>query len=177
MLFKKKRYRVHNNYISGGPGLLASTIRPQTLNMIGLDFQFHIRWQHFQVGGYNSGVTSNRTSHLQGHLCYGYRYENTKYNFAVFGGPAYATGAAPVTFQKNNGVDTVVGVQYFDWGFYVNCQAVKKITFDIGLGAEVFAEVSRRQTIFGIKVIAFFSGSYRGPKQATNPNVRTYHSK
>lgn len=62
-------------------------------------------------------------------------------------------------------------------GLYGCVQAVTKFTYDIGFGGEVFGEISQKQSIIGIRLIAFFSGAYRGPKRNFNPNVRAENSK
>ena len=57
-------------------------------------------------------------------------------------------------------------------GLYGCMQGIYKITYDIGLGAELFGEFSARQSLGGIKLIVFFSSAYVGPKKNYNPNVR-----
>ena len=63
------------------------------------------------------------------------------------------------------------------FGMYASIQAVLKIAYDIGLGAELFGEVNYKQNMIGIKFIAYFSGAYRGAKKRVNPNVRTPEQK
>jgi hypothetical protein len=159
-----KLYRVHNNYLTFGAGILASSIREQTQRTIGVDFHFPIQQAHFQVGVGMSGETFTSNNTVQAHLCYGIRKESAKSNIAGFIGPSFYTG---VRANATGDAEFYEGV-----GIYVCFQTIAKITYDIGIGAELFGEVNYDQNMVGIKVIAFFSGSYRGLKKNYNPNVR-----
>ena len=160
-----KRYRIHNNYLTLGGGFASSSIRSRGQKVVGADFQFHIRRQHFQMGLMMSGDQFLSNNHVQGHLGWGLRKETRTANFAGFFGPAY-----------NYGVVGVAGAPerfYRGLGAYASLQFVTKLAYDIGLGLEVFDELSGNQNIFGFKIIAFFSGAYRGVKKNYNPNVRS----
>lgn len=169
ILLYGKRYRIHNNYLSFGPGFMSSTIRSTSQKGLGVDFNFHIRRQYFQAGALMSGETIGSNNHLQAHICYGYRKETKTSNLAFYAGPNYYSGVITQT-------DPQLGVYptyYSGYGVYVCAQGIYKLAFDIGIGSEVFAELSSRQNMFGVKVIAFFSGAYVGKKKNYNPNVRT----
>lgn len=145
--------------------MLNSSIRNQSQNNLGIDFQFHIRRQHFQSGVMMSGPAFGSNNNVQAHVGYGYRRERSKNNLAAFIGPSYHWG-----------VEGAVGtpeVFYNTFGAYGSVQFVTKFLYDIGLGVEGFADISQKQTMFGFRVIAFFSGAYRGPKRNYNPNVRS----
>jgi hypothetical protein len=160
-----KRYRIHNNYLTFGGGFANSTIRNQSQKVVGADFQFHVKRQHFQAGVLMSGEQFLSNNHVQGHIGYGYRRETKFSNLAVFGGPAYFYG-----------VEGEVGTpeRFYDgFGAYVAVQGITKFAYDIGLGIELFSEFSYKQSLFGFKIIAFFSGAYKGPKRNYNPNVRS----
>ncbi|MDQ3047702.1 MAG: hypothetical protein M3R27_09160, partial [Bacteroidota bacterium] len=49
-------------------------------------------------------------------------------------------------------------------GIYLQAEAVKKITYDVGIGASIFADWNQEQSIIGAKIILYFSGAYRGKK-------------
>lgn len=165
ILYQNKRYRIHNNYLTLGGGFLGSTLREDIQNVVAADYQFHIRRQHFQVGAMMSGEEFLSNNYVQVHLGYGYRIENYNSNFAAFIGPTYFSGVAGKVGQAED---------FFDgYGVYLSVQAVLKVAYDIGLGVEVFGEVNYKQNMAGIKLIAFFSGAYRGVKKKVNPNVRT----
>lgn len=159
-----KLYRVHNNYLSFGAGILASSIRDQTQRTIAVDFQFPIKTTHFQAGVVLSGESFTSNNTIQAHLCYGLRKETIRSNLAVFIGPSFYTG---VKANAAGDAEFYEGV-----GGYVCFQVIAKLTYDIGIGAELFGEVNKAQNMVGIKLIAFFSSSYRGLKKNYNPNVR-----
>lgn len=168
ILLYGKRYRIHNNYLSFGPGFISSTLRSTSQKGLGVDFNFHIRRQYFQVGALMSGETVGSNNHLQAHICYGYRKETKTSNLAFYAGPNYYSG---VVTQS----DPLLGIYpsyYTGYGVYACAQGIYKLAFDIGIGGEVFAELSSRQNMFGFKLIAFFSGAYVGKKKNYNPNVR-----
>ncbi len=165
ILYQNKRYRIHNNYLTLGGGFLGSTLRDDVQNVVAADYQFHIRRQHFQIGAMMSGEEFLSNNYTQVHLGYGYRIEKYTSNYAAFLGPTYFSGVAGKVGQP---ADFFSG-----FGFYASVQAVYKLAYDIGLGAELFAEINYKQSMVGIKFIAFFSGAYRGAKKRVNPNVRT----
>jgi hypothetical protein len=164
-----KRYRVNNNYLTFGPGFLASSLRKVSQQSISIDYQFHVKREHFQVGVMMSGNTLGSNNNSQIHMGYGYRKESATTNFAFFAGPSYFTGVT----GKTDSTGKTTPLVYTNFGLYLNASMVYKFTYDIGLGAEVFTEISTVQRLFGIKLIAFFSGAYVGPKKNYNPNVRS----
>ncbi len=155
-----------------GGGLALSTIRAGYQRVAGADFQFHIKQHYFQTGVLLSGIDFFQNTHMQAHACYGLRREGNTYNLALFAGPSFYQG-----------VEGQVGTPprfYGGPGVYLSAQAVHKMTYDIGAGFELFADIGRQmgnvgrnQVLYGAKVILFFSGSYRGPKRNFNPNVRS----
>ena len=169
IIFEGKRYRVNNNYVSLGPLIAASSLRAQAQKGISIDFNWHIRRQYFQTGVMMSGNNFGDNNHLQGHLNYGIRREGNFHNAAVFGGLCYSYG---VTGDINTGP-----IYYNVFGGYLAAQYVIKFTYDLGLGLEAYTEISPKQRIFGVKVIAFFSGAYKGLKRNYNPNVRAENPK
>lgn len=168
MIYYGKRYRIHNNYLTFGPGFLYSNIRNNSQKNLGIDFQFHIRWQHFQAGLMMSGEEFNSNNHIGAHIGYGYRKESKKKNLAAFIGPSYQNGVLTLKDSLNNFQPSY----YSGFGVYGSLQAVVKFSYDFGLGGEIFSDISSRQNIFGLRIIAFFSSAYTGPKKTVNPNVR-----
>jgi hypothetical protein len=164
-----KRYRIHNNYLTGGGGYLSSTLRFEVQKAVGLDFQFHIRTQNFQLGILMSGQEFLGNNNLSGHLGYGLRKENSNFNFSLYGGLNYSYGVYAVPDTGN----TTKPQFYNNVGVYVCGQAIKKLTYDIGIGLELYAEANQTQVMGGFKFILFFSDSYRGVKRNYNPNVKT----
>lgn len=173
IIVNAKRYRIHNSYLTFGPGFLSNNLHTQSSRAVGIDFQFHIRRQHFQVGVMMSGPDFSSNNDVEGKLGYGFRKETRSYNIAAFAGVNYFTGVRTLLDTADNPIPEY----YSGIGGYACIQAVKKFAYDFGLGGELFAEVSGRRRVFGFKIIAFFSGAYRGPKKNYNPNVRSEYSR
>jgi hypothetical protein len=173
ILHKSNRYRLHNNYLTVGGGFLSSSIRNVSQKQVGADFHFHIRREHFQLGLMMSGLEFLSNNHVQGHFGYGKRWEDNQYNFAVFGGVTYSDGVKTIT----DTLGRIYPELYNAWGGYVCIQGVMKFAYDIGIGAELFYELNQVQSLGGFRIILFFSGSYRGPKQRVNPHVRSENPK
>ncbi|HQQ93391.1 MAG TPA: hypothetical protein PLQ93_02455 [Bacteroidia bacterium] len=165
IIYHGKRYAIHNNYLSLGAGFLSTSLRFDVQKTIGADYQFHIRRQQFQVGAMMSGEEFFSNNNVQAHIGYGLRKESLSANYAIFVGPTYFSGVAGMVGSPPD--------FYTGFGMYFSVQATIKIFYDIGLGAELFGEINYKQSIMGIKFIAFFSGAYRGPKRQYNPNVRS----
>jgi hypothetical protein len=163
-----KRYRIHNNYLTIGGGYFSSTRRAATQKPFGVDLQFHIKKHEFQVGGFISGNELFGSNNLSTHLGYGWRKENANYNFVVYTGLEYSYGVYAIADTDS----TTKPYYYSSPGLYVCTQAVRKLTYDIGIGIELYAEVNTTQFMGGIKFIVFFSDAYRGLKRNYNPNVR-----
>lgn len=164
MIYDGKRYRVHNSYLSLGGGFLQSSIRNQSQKTLGVDFQFPIRRLNFQMGAMVSGDAFGSDNNRQVHVGYGLRKESRAANLAAYIGPTYFWGVKG---------DTVTGPkEYQGLGGYICLQAVRKISFDIGVGIEIFGEINKEQQMFGFRLIVFFSGAYQGARRNYNPNVR-----
>jgi len=166
---KGKRYRVHNSYLTFGPGFGSSTLRIQEQSIIGIDFIFHIKRQHFSMGVLMSGNKFLSNNNLGAHIGYGYRKETEKYNFAVFAGPSYNEGIIPPSIV---GGDTLPPRLYKAFGVYANIHYIYKLTYDMGIGGELFADFNQTQQFGGIKLIVFFSGAYQGKAKIYNKHVR-----
>jgi len=165
IIYDGKRYRIHNCFLTVGPGFLQSSIRTDLQKAIGIDFQFPYKKSHFQVGVMMSGVQFGSNNNLQGHICYGIRNEKNRSNIAAYIGPSFYTGVVG---------DTTGAPQFYQGiGGYMALQVVSKFAYDLGLGAELFVEITKKQNLVGIKLIAFFSGAYRGPKKNVNVHVKS----
>jgi hypothetical protein len=185
-----KRYRLYNNYVTAGGGIMASSIRGKEQKNIGINYHFHIQRQYFQAGLMMSGEEFLSNNQVQGHLGYGWRKETSKINLAFFGGLTYFNGVIGRTDTSGNSYPEY----YSGGGLYVSGQLVTKLSYDIGIGIEIFAESNKfapvpstyrwyegapvfkksgdYQQLAGFRLILFFSGAYRGVKKNYNPHVR-----
>lgn len=173
IIYDGKLYRKYNNYATFGAGYLGTSNRKDISKNIGVDFQFHIRRQHFQAGLNMSGSEFMSNNNVQGHLGYGFRKEKNTVNYAVVAGLSFFYGVLAIEDSTYG----TIPYYYSSPGVYFSAQAVTKFTYDIGIGIEGFGEYSPEQRTLGIKFILFFSGSYRGPKKNFNPHVKAENRK
>jgi len=154
-IYKDKKYKYYNNWLSGGAGIQQNfSIGKPPGFILGVDYNFHIKYNYYQLGLNFTGEEYGRYNNYQFHLGYGKRIENAKYQFAGFAGLSYSMG------YHATEIDSVIHVRtYKQPGLYMQVEAIKKITYDVGVGAMLFADVNTEQTIAGAKIILFFAGS------------------
>lgn len=168
----QKRYAIHNNYLMLGGGFAGSNLRKKEQVTVGIDFIFHIRKQHFQLGVLMSGDKFQNNNNLSGHFGYCYRIEDDRKNIAFTGGISQNKGKIPAYI--NNDGDTVPDFYYRSPGIYLSAAYFKKLTYDIGIGAEFITEVNLVQAFVGVKAVLFFSGAYRGKAKIYNRYVKSH---
>ena len=168
IMFDGKRFRVYNNYLSGGIGAGFSSVRPKLQDLIGIDFQFHLTRQYFQIGFLMSGDQLLSNNNIQGHVGYGIRRENNHFNFAAFVGPSYSyfvTAKADTAGINHPVINKTIGA-------YICVQGIYKFKYDVGIGIELFADLSPLQQMYGGKIVIYFSSAYRGEKRGYKPNKK-----
>jgi hypothetical protein len=157
VVINNKRFKYYNNWISVGAGTQQNLSYKRALGFAGgLDFNFHIKQYYFQLGTEITGEKFGFYNNYQGHVGYGKRFEDNSINFAAFAGLSYSSGYGKV--------DTVYTRKYAQPGVYVQAEIVKKITYDVGIGASFFADYNQEQCIIGLRAILYFSGAYAGKK-------------
>ncbi len=120
-----------------------------------------------------SGVQYLANNNIQFHAGYGLRKETTNVNMSIFAGLTYYYGVVAVLDSAQGTIPRY----YQGTGIYAAAQIIKKFSYDIGAGIEIFTEYSKKQQLFGVKFVLFFSGAYKGAKQNFNPNVRSENKK
>jgi hypothetical protein len=162
--FDGKRYRVFNNWLSIGPGAGYNSHWPKDEKNVAVDFSFHIKDKYFRIGSFMSGVDFTAANNYNFHLQYGLRKETTKYNLAAFIGPSYSYFKRPLSDSISFGLPNILNKVYSEFGAYACVEAVYKIKYDVGLGGQVFCDFNRVQLVYGVRLIAYFSSSFRGVK-------------
>lgn len=160
LVYDGKRYRVYNNWLSfgGGAGYNSSWIKDE--KNLGLDYSFHIKKTYYRVGAFMSGRNFTESNNYNFHAAIGIRKEHTKYNLSAFAGPSSAYFKRPLKDSVNYNLKSV----YNELGLYACLEAVYKIKYDVGLGGQIFCDYNRVQLVYGVRLIAYFSGAYRGVK-------------
>ncbi|MBS1636386.1 MAG: hypothetical protein JST26_10745 [Bacteroidetes bacterium] len=161
IVYDGKRYRVHNNWLSAGMGWAVNTHRELDQKTVAVDYNFHIRRQYFQAGAFMSGNNFTPGNNYNFHVGFGLRKETARYNLAAFVGPSASYFYRPLPDTLNYDISRL----YNRVGAYASVQAVYKIKYDVGIGLEVFGDYNQTQSIFGTRIILYFSGAYRGIKK------------
>ena len=158
IILQNKRYRIYNNYVTGGAGKCYNSGWKEWQLCPALDFNFHIEKKYFQVGGMLVGPRLGVNNCLQTHICWGYRFDRVNYMLAAYGGLSYTGGY----YVHKDSVDQTA---FRAIGGYVALQYFYKINIDYGIGAIAFLDVNTTQILSGIRLELFFSGAYRGLKR------------
>lgn len=156
-----KKFQYYNNWLTIGGGGQQNLSYKRELGFAGgLDFNFHIKKNYFQAGTLLSGERFGSYNNYQLHLGYGKRFEDKDYHFAAFLGVSYSSGNQ-VTL-----IDTTKYIKrtFNQPGLYIQGEVVKKITYDVGMGASLFIDWNQEQSMIGLRFILYFSGAYTGKK-------------
>lgn len=158
-VIKNKRMKYYNNWISGGAGLQQNlTYKRKPGFTVGLDYNFHIQHQYFQLGTFITGEKFGFYDNYQFHLGYGKRYEDKDVHGAAFVGISYSTGYGKVDSTG------IYEIPFKHPGVYFEGQLVKKIAYDVGIGVGLFADWNEQQALLGARFLIYFSGAYKGKK-------------
>lgn len=162
-----KRYRVYNNWLSAGAGANYNSHwvhDERDEKNIAVDYSFHIKQYYFRLGGFMSGRDFNQKNNYSAHACAGLRKETTKYNLSAFVGPSFSYFRRPLSDSTEFGLQKILDNAYSRIGGYVALEAVYKVKYDVGIGGQLFCDYNDVQTIYGVRLIVYFSGAYRGIK-------------
>ncbi|MBL7883002.1 MAG: hypothetical protein JNL69_02965 [Bacteroidia bacterium] len=156
-VINNKKFKYYNNWVTAGAGTHQNLSYKRALGFtVGLDYNFHIKQHYFQLGTNILGERFGFYTNYQFHLGYGKRFEDKDIHFAAFGGLSYSSGYGKV--------DTLYSRHYSEPGIYVQAEFVKKITWDVGIGASLFADINQEQSLVGLRLVLYFSGAYKGDK-------------
>ncbi len=157
-VINNKVFKYYNNWLTLGGGAQQNLRYNYKLGFAGgVDFNFHIKQHYFQLGATITGERFGFYNNYQFHLGYGKRFENKDFHAAGFIGSSYSTGYGKVG-------DSVYTRPYKQYGLYGQIEIVKKITYDVGVGAALFADYNAEQPIIGLRFLLYFSGAYKGKK-------------
>jgi hypothetical protein len=152
-----KKLKYYNNWLTAGAGIQQNITYKRKYGFSGgVDYQFHIKHSYFQLGTVITGEKFGFYDNYQFHLGYGKRFEDKSIHAAGFVGISYSTGYAKV--DSSGHYERL----YKQPGLYFEVQGIKKITYDVGIGASIFADFNQEQSIAGGRLIIYFSGAYKG---------------
>lgn len=168
VIYRNKRYRIHNSWLSAGAGWAWNTHRQKDQKSIGVDLNLHIKEQHFQLGVFTTGNDFTPANNYNFHLGYGLRKETTRYNLAGFVGPSASYFYRPLKDTVRYDISKLNNKV----GVYICLQAVYKFEYDLGLGVDLFADYNQTQSVFGLRIVAYFSSAYRGMRTGRQRNTK-----
>lgn len=160
VVYDGKRYRVYNSWLSIAFGANYNTRWPKDEKTSAVDFSFHVKQHYFRIGGFLSGRDYTAANNYSFHLGYGLRKEENKYNLSAFIGPSLSYFRRPLSDSSNYNLATV----YNAVGGYAVIEAVYKFKYDVGLGGQIFCDYNQTQMVYGVRLLIYFSGAYRGLK-------------
>lgn len=158
-VINNKKFQYYNNWFTVGGGGQQNLSYERALGFAsGLDFNFHLLKQYYQIGTLFTGTRYGSYNCFQFHAAYGKRFEDKDYHFAAFLGLSYSSG-----FQLEI-IDSAKSIKrnFSKPGIYLQAEIVKKITYDVGIGASFFADWNKEQSMIGMRFILYFSGAYIG---------------
>ena len=153
IVINNKIFKVYSNWITAGGGQGYNSALPKPQFIAGLDYNFHIQQYYFQMGLLISGDAFGSYNNNQFHVCYGKRNENAVFNLAYFIGPSYSVIYSDYGYSSTSA-----------FGIYGEAQLIHKLSYDTGIGADIFANANTTETIVGLRIIIYFSGAYQGQK-------------
>lgn len=155
-----KRYRVYNNWVSLGGGLNYNTKWPKDERNLAVDYSFHIQQYYFRLGAFMSGRDFTSPNNNSFHAGIGIRKEREKYNLSAFIGPSTSYFRRPLRDSLTHNLAKV----YNAAGGYACVEIIYKIKYDVGIGGQLFCDYNEVQMVYGVRLVAYFSGAYRGVK-------------
>ena len=156
-----KKFQYYNNWLSFGGGVQQNLTYGRALGFAGgVDLNFHIKRHYLQAGALITGKRFAHYNNYQLHFGYAKRYEDKDFHFGAATGISYSGG-----FQVEQ-VDSVrtTNRYYRQPGWYIQGEVIKKITYDVGLGACLFADWNKEQSMMGLRFTLYFSGAYTGKR-------------
>jgi hypothetical protein len=156
-VINNKKMKYYNNWLTLGGGIQQNLTYNRKYGFAGgVDFQFHIKQQYFQLGTVITGEKFGSYDNYNFHLGYGKRYEDKDFHVAVFIGISYSTGYAFVDSTHR------YEREFKEPGAYIEGQIIKKISYDVGAGVSIFGDYNQEQAIIGGRFIIYFSSAYKG---------------
>ena len=152
------RYKVYNNWFTGGAGYALDLTKSREEFCLGIDYFFHLKWNYFQLGFLLAGREFGNYDNNNFHAGYVIRKETPQYNLCAFGGVSYATG---YHFDKGQ-LD--FNDPYDEPGAYLGAQAIYKLKYDIGIGITGMINYNKYNWFAGGRLDIYFSGAFKGKK-------------
>ncbi len=158
IVYKGNRYKVYNNWLSGGAGYALDLTYTREIFWLGADYNFHIKWSYFQLGFFLSGKEFGNYDNNNFHAGYVMRKETETYNLTGALGTSFSSG-----FPLDSGKFDYKS-PYKEFGAYLSGSYIYKLKYDIGIGVTGLVSYNKYNVILGGRVDLYFSGAFRGKK-------------
>jgi hypothetical protein len=169
-VLNNNKFQYFNNWVNIGLGGQQNITYQHNLGFVGsLDCYFHIKHEYFQGGFMITGNSFGDYDNYQLHVGYGKRFEDRDYQFAAFLNVTYSSGVHVTQVDSLHSTERVYSVP----GLYAEGEVVKKVTYDLGLGACLFVDWNQEQSMIGLKFVLYFSGGYSGKKFKVYQDVQS----
>jgi hypothetical protein len=164
-VINNNKFEYYNNWVTFGLGGQQNITYQRNLGFVGVvDCNFHIKHQYFQAGALLSGNSFGSYNNYELHLGYGRRFEDKDYHFAAFLDITYSAGYQLTQIDSITYTTRYSRRNYNQPGLLLQGEVVKKITYDVGIGACLFVDWNQEQSMIGLRFILYFSGSYTGKR-------------
>jgi hypothetical protein len=167
-----KRYRVYNNWLTFGAGAGYNTKWPKDQKNVAVDLSFHLKQYYFRAGAFMSGNDFTAANSYNFHLGVGVRKEETKYNLSAFVGPSYSYFKRPLSDSTEFGLSSILNTVYNRLGAYACIEAIYKFKYDLGIGGQIYCDYNEVQMLYGVRLVAYFSGAFRGIKYSAKKSKK-----
>lgn len=154
-----KRYSVFNNYLTIGGGTEYNTFLQSTQLNLGGDYNFHIQQIYFQAGVFLAGNRFGNWNHAQVHAAIGKRFEMKKFNMAGYLGGSFSSINRPL-YDSARG--EYISRSLRPLGLHAEAQFTWKFKYDVGIGACLFSDINKDQSVYGIRLELYFSSAFLG---------------
>lgn len=161
IVHKGRIYRQNSPYITFGYGAGYGFESRQLEQNMTLAFQYFFKNVGLQLGYHSSSDEKIWWRSYQKlndlFLGVGKRWEGTRYNLAVFAGPALAYGSY-IDWNEERQKDWAYG--FTTGGIHAQVMGTYKIAYDIGAGLSLYGSVNRYYSACGAQVHLFFSTAF-----------------
>jgi hypothetical protein len=157
--YKNKIYRQNAPYLMMGYGMGYGFKAKAIEQNMSISYQHFINKLGLQLGYFSSSDTKIWWRSYQKlndlYIGAGKRWESTKYNFDVFGGPCWSYGSYYVITESDT---TAPG--FHTLGVHIKASATYKLSYDIGVGLSITSSINSYYSTVGIQAHLYFSNAF-----------------
>jgi hypothetical protein len=164
IVYQDKIYRLNAPFLTlaygAGYGFESKAIEQN----MSVSYHYFIKRVGLQIGYHSSSDTkiwwrsNQKLNDL--YLGIGKRWENTRFDFSVFGGPSYAYGSFLVPITDTAGVVKEYPNRFKTLCYHTEVNLTYKIAYDIGIGLTLYASLNEKYSVAGAQINLYFSSAF-----------------